>query len=165
KQASDALFLWTVEHVVLAIDVVNDLANGLERTIVLRKSFEQSLKRAAIALVCVLSLEHVKAKLASSRRVTACRNKLELRLGIDEAANQPRAGNAVHKNSFARYPCSARLDSFLGLLFCVSDALAPLGSQHRFDFLIGDSVYKLHFTNHRAAAVAFDLTKEPGEIL
>jgi hypothetical protein len=42
-----------------------------------------------------LGVEHVEAQLARRRRVTASGHELERRLLVDEATDQPRAGDAV----------------------------------------------------------------------
>src|SRR5207302_5561548 len=76
-------------------------------------------KSALVAFVSEFRLEHVEAQLALLRAVTFARYELETRLGVDEAADQPSAGNAIRVDTFARHPSPAaqRLGE-VGLRLC-----------------------------------------------
>ena len=65
---------------------------------------EQHLERAAIALVRELGVVHVEADLAGLRAIAARRNELEARLRIEEAADQPRAGDPIDVDTAACHP-------------------------------------------------------------
>src|SRR5471030_1768122 len=65
---------------------------------------DQHLEGAAVAHVRELALEHVEAQFAGLRRITGARHELEARAGIDEAADQPRRGDAINLDALARHP-------------------------------------------------------------
>lgn len=99
---------------------------------------EEHLERAAIAFVRELGLEHVEAQLARLGRVALAAHEREARLRIEEAPDEPRAGDAVDVDVLASDPGTA----------------AYRGGQHRLLML------------HRRFACAafearFELTHEP----
>ena len=55
----------------------------------------------------VLGLEHVEPDLARPRAVPVGGDELELRLGIDEPANEPRARDSIDVHPLPRHPCCA----------------------------------------------------------
>src|SRR5207237_7595885 len=89
---------------VLQIDVVDDLGDGPQRRVGDLEAREQHLERAELALVRELAVEHVEAQLAWLVAVLARRHELELRLGIDEAPDEPGASHAVDVDAGTSYP-------------------------------------------------------------
>ena len=71
------------------------------------KAREQHLEGAAVAVVRVLGLEHVEAQLAALRAVAAGGHELEGRAVVDEAPDEPGAGDAIDVDALARDPASA----------------------------------------------------------
>src|SRR5215470_16740930 len=92
------------EFIVLEVDVVNDLRDGAESRIFGPDTIEQYFKRAFLALVRKLSLEHVKAQLAFVWAITFARNEFEARLRINKAAYQPSAPNPIDVYALPRNP-------------------------------------------------------------
>src|SRR5260221_8537512 len=92
------------ELAVLEVDVVDDLGNRAQRCILEAASIEQHLEGAFIAFVGEFRLEHVEAQLILLRAIAFARDELEASLRIDEAADQPSAGDAVDIDALARDP-------------------------------------------------------------
>src|SRR5262249_40546463 len=103
-QRPDARDFGAAELAVLQVDVVNDLADGAQRRVLELAALEEHLERALVALMGELGLEHVEAQFAGVGAVAFARHELELRLRIDEAADQPGAGNAVDIDALPRHP-------------------------------------------------------------
>src|SRR4029453_15941691 len=101
---ADAGRLLATVLAVLEVDVVDDLADGVERRVVQAGALQQHLEGAAVALVGVLALEHVEAHPARARQVGPAGHELEARARIDEAADQPGRGHAVDLHGLARHP-------------------------------------------------------------
>ena len=80
NQAGDARRLGAVKSIVLAIDVVDDLADRRERAVAEAKPPDERLEGAVLADVRVFRLVHVEAQLARTRTIAACRHELESRL-------------------------------------------------------------------------------------
>ena len=92
----------------LHVDVVDHLADGARAAAsATPKRWAQHLEGAAIALVGVLGLEHVEAQLARPGHVALRRDELELGLAVDEAPDQPGAGDAVDVDALAGDPDGA----------------------------------------------------------
>src|SRR3954462_9410325 len=104
EHAFDAACIFSLEFPVTQIDVVNDFGDLQQRGIIELKPGKKRLEGAAVALVRVLCLEHVEAELARLGPIAFRRDELQARLRIDESANEPRTGDPVHKDSFARDP-------------------------------------------------------------
>src|SRR6185369_1722737 len=103
-QMLDARGLLTVELLVLQVDVVHDLGERPERLVLQGEGTEHHLEGAEVAVVRELGVEHVEAKLPRRRRVAACRNELEGGLLVDEASDEPGAGDAVDVDALAGDP-------------------------------------------------------------
>src|SRR5437660_4808296 len=97
----------------LAVDVVHDLRDDAERAIVEPEARHERLEGAGIPLVRVLGLEHVEPELAWPRPVSLGGDELELRLRVDEPANEPRARDAIDVDPLPGYPrgTAGRLDA------------------------------------------------------
>jgi hypothetical protein len=80
---------------VAKVEVVHDLGDLLQRLIVAPHARQQNFEGAEIAFVGELGVEHVEAELPGLGFVPFGLDVLELRFGIDEAADQPRASDAV----------------------------------------------------------------------
>src|SRR3989442_944788 len=96
-------------RLVRKIGAVNDSRERLERRIARTVLVDQGLEGAAAASVLVRiggarRVESLRALLALHSSDFLRRNEDELRLGIDEAANEPRRRNAVHPGVVARHP-------------------------------------------------------------
>ena len=89
---------------VLKIDVVNNFSQRPQCGCALLNAPHQHFEGAAVALMGEIGVEHVKAQLAALRPVAARRHELELGLRVDEASNQPCAGDPVDVDPFARNP-------------------------------------------------------------
>src|SRR5215472_11765024 len=100
----DPARLRPLKFVVLKIDVVDQFANGVKSWVVQASVFEQNLECTKIALVRELTLEHVEAELDRRGRISIRIDKPELRSGVYEAPDQPRARHAIHLDAAARYP-------------------------------------------------------------
>src|SRR5262249_7452910 len=100
----DADSFMTAEFIVLEVDVVNDLRNGAESRIFGPDTIEQYFKRAFVALVCKLSLEHVEAQLTFVWAIALARNELEARIWVDQTADQPRAPDPIDMYALPRNP-------------------------------------------------------------
>ncbi len=94
----DARDLGPAELCVLEIDVVNDLGDGLEPRRPEAQPPAQDLERAGVPLVRELRLEHVETQLAGLGDVALRGHELEARRRVDEAAHEPRAGDAIHRD-------------------------------------------------------------------
>src|SRR5256885_4294004 len=79
----------------LEVDVVDDFGDRPQRCIGDLEAAKQHLERAQLALVRVLAVEHVEAQLALFVPVLVRRHELELRVRIDEPADEPRARHAI----------------------------------------------------------------------
>src|SRR5437588_4932907 len=88
----------------LAVDVVHDLRDDAERAIAEPEARHERLEGAGVPLVRVLGLEHVEPELARPRPVPLGGDELELRLGVDEPANEPRARDAIDVAPLPGYP-------------------------------------------------------------
>src|SRR5687768_8648646 len=84
--------LFATALVVFEIAVVDDLGERIERAISNATTQKQHLERATSPLVRIFTLEHVEAQLPGLRPVRFARDELDPPVGIDEAADQPRAG-------------------------------------------------------------------------
>ena len=82
---------------------MNDFRDLAERRIVCTESFHERFEGAPIALVSEVRLGHVEAQLAQGRGLTGA-HEAELGLTVDEALNEPRAGDPVDQNTPARHP-------------------------------------------------------------
>src|SRR4029077_16194360 len=109
NQPGDARGLGAMKAIVLAVDVVNDLSNRAQRSIAQRKAPDECLEGAVLAGVRVFGFEHVEAQFPRAPLVAARRDELESRFGIDEAANQPRTGDAIDVHAGTRHPRSPGL--------------------------------------------------------
>ncbi len=103
-QAGDARRFLAAELAVLEIDVVDDLGDGLQRRIGYAGAGEQDLEAAAVALMGDLAFEHVEAQLPRLRHIALARHEADDGIGIDEATDQPAAGDAVDMHVPARHP-------------------------------------------------------------
>src|SRR6266508_3307186 len=103
-QSSDAVCFRPAETLFLQIDVVHDLGDRAQRAIAPADMIEKHLERAAVPLVRELGLEHVEADLIARRRVFLRAHEAERGAGVDEAADQPGAGDAIDVNAGARDP-------------------------------------------------------------
>src|SRR5882762_8370324 len=109
-QVLESGIVGTVVLLVLEIDVVDDLRDRPQRGVGDLKARQQHLERAELSLVRELAVEHVETQLASLVAILARRHELELRLGIDEAPDEPRARHAIDVDAGAGDPGrSARL--------------------------------------------------------
>src|SRR5438132_8780293 len=106
-QALDPGRLGPPELRFLAVDVVHDLRDDAERTITEAEARNERLEGAGVPLVRVLGLEHVEPELARPRPVPLGGDELELRLGVDEPANEPRARDAIDVDPLPGYPGGA----------------------------------------------------------
>src|SRR6516225_9798167 len=102
----DAGDLGATELVVLEVDVVDDLADRAQRGVLEAGALNQHLESALVTFMSELRLEHVEAQLAFLRSIAFARYELEARLRIDEAANQPGAGDPISVDTLAGYPGS-----------------------------------------------------------
>src|SRR5206468_6004014 len=89
---------------ILQIDVMHDLGDRPERGIMEAEPLDEDLESAPITLVGVLRLEHVEAHLPGLGPVCLACDELELRGGIDEAANEPGAGHPIDVNPLPGHP-------------------------------------------------------------
>src|ERR1700730_12560400 len=105
-QSLDAGGFVPSELAVLQVYVVDDFGDRLERWLGQAGVAEQHLEAAAVALMGEFGLEHVEAQLAEARRVAFARHELKPSLWVDEAPDQPRAGDAVDMHPLARHPCA-----------------------------------------------------------
>src|SRR5439155_18447641 len=80
---------------VLEVDVVDDLAQAPKGGLFQTEMAEQHLERAEVPVVGELRLEHVETQLAGPRRVLMAQDELEPRFRVDEAPDEPRAGDPV----------------------------------------------------------------------
>src|SRR2546430_4567084 len=92
---------------VLTIDVVHQFPDDRQPRVGEPEPGHQRLEGAAIALVCVLGLEHVEAELAGGGARIVRRDEPEARFRVDKAADQPRAGDPVHVHAAAGHPRAA----------------------------------------------------------
>src|SRR4051812_13489222 len=88
----------------LQVDVVDRLGDRPQRRIGNLEAAEQYFERAQLALVRVFAVEHVEAQLARLVPVLARAHELELRVGIDEAADEPGASHPVDVDAGPRDP-------------------------------------------------------------
>src|SRR2546422_2311485 len=91
----------------LAVDVVHDLRDEAERRIAEAEARDERLEGAGFPLVGVLGLEHVEPELARPRPVAVGGDELELRRGVDEPANQPRARDPIDVDPLPGHPRGA----------------------------------------------------------
>src|SRR5882757_11465631 len=105
-QSLDAAGLVPSELAVLQVYVVDDFGDRLERWVGQAGVAEQHLEAAAVALMGEFGLEHVEAQFAEARRVVFARHELKRSPCVDEAPDQPRAGDAVDMHPLARHPCA-----------------------------------------------------------
>src|SRR5207247_9336913 len=90
-----------------AVDVVHDLRDDAERMIAEPEARNERLEGAGVPLVSVLGLEHVESELARPRPVPLGGDELELRLRVDEPANEPRARDAIDVDALPGHPGGA----------------------------------------------------------
>src|SRR5207247_11086388 len=90
-----------------AVDVVHDLRDDAERAIAEPEARHERLEGAGVPLVRVLRLEHVEPELARPRPVSLGGDELELRLRVDEPANEPRARDTIDVDPLPGYPRGA----------------------------------------------------------
>src|SRR3569623_1873093 len=114
--------LGPAEAAVAHVDVVYHLPDRLDRRVGQAKPVRQDLERAPLPLVCVLRLEHVEAQLALAGLVSLRRDELQLGVRIDEAPDQPGAGDAIDMDAGAGHPHGAANGARGGLA-----SAAPLG--------------------------------------
>ena len=88
-QMGDAARLLACELAILQVDVVHDLADRNQRGVLETRATQQHFVSAAIAFMGELRFEHVEAEFPWLRTITLGLNKLECRLWVDEAADQP----------------------------------------------------------------------------
>src|SRR5690242_3457655 len=87
--------LRAVVTVVLAVDVVHDLADCTQGVIANAEASDECLERAVGADVRVFGIVHVESQFARSWLVSSRRDEFESRLPIDESADEPCAGNSI----------------------------------------------------------------------
>src|SRR5262249_61433517 len=87
-------------------DVVHDLRNRHECSVVETEARHEHLEGAEVTLVPELGLEHVEAELLRLGRVALGRHELEGRMLVDEATDEPGTGHAVDVNALASDPDS-----------------------------------------------------------
>ena len=103
-QALNPARLRPAKQLVLAVDVVHDLAEGAQRGITHVEALDQRLKRAVFADVRVRRRRSCRSEARQGAALPARRHEFESRLGIDEASDQPRARDAVDVYVGARHP-------------------------------------------------------------
>src|SRR5438552_2047731 len=96
--------VWSAVLLVFQIEVVDDLGDGLQSGVAQTESLGEHLKGAAAVLMGELGSGHVEPNLACCRAVAAPGHELESRRRIDEALDQPGAGNAIHHDPGSRHP-------------------------------------------------------------
>src|SRR5262245_27644187 len=103
-QPIDARCLGTIELRVLQVDVVHDLRNRHEGTIVETEARHEDLEGAEVAFMRELRLKHVKAEFLRVRLVALGRHELEAGVGVDEPANKPGTRDSVDVDALPRHP-------------------------------------------------------------
>src|SRR5437762_13638993 len=91
NQSLDPRGLGPPERRFLAVDVVHDVRDDAERMIAEPEARNERLEGAGVPLVSELGLEHVESDLARPRPVPLGGDELQMRLRVDEPANEPRA--------------------------------------------------------------------------
>jgi hypothetical protein len=158
--------LRSIEAIVLAVNVVDHLADRAKRGVAQTELAHKRLKRAILADVRVFSLEHVEPELATFRCVSARRDELESRLRINESTDQPRAGDAVNMHVPASDPRSSGFNLMHGTRRRTLNSTKPsFGFKHCLKLLIGDTGDKLCFGDHGASALCFNLPPQPLQVL
>src|SRR5262249_44057517 len=88
----------------LAINIMDDLCDDAEGGILGVEASQQCLEGAGLALMGVFGFKHVESQLPRSGAIAFRCDKLETRLGVNEAANQPGAGDAINLYPLACHP-------------------------------------------------------------
>ena len=89
---------------VLEIDVVHNLRDRAERRVVRADPVQHHFERTLVALMRVLRLDHVEAKPARLSVIVLRGDEFEPSAGVNEAADQPGASDAIDVNASARDP-------------------------------------------------------------
>src|SRR5712691_491033 len=104
EQSLHARRLGSAERRFLVVDVVDDLPNGPQRRVRQAKPLDQRLERARLAFMGVLCLKHVESDFTGLRAIALWTHELEARLRIDEAPDEPGAGNPIDVHTFSGDP-------------------------------------------------------------
>jgi hypothetical protein len=104
EHGGQASGLGSPKFLVFQVEVVNELCDGAQAGHLEREASAEHLEGALVPLVGVFGRKHVEAQLSSLGDVTFRGHELEARFAIDEASDQPRAGDAIDVNVSSRDP-------------------------------------------------------------
>src|SRR5262245_47692327 len=99
----------TAELRFFQVDIVDDLGNWRQCSIVYVQAGQKNFKRAEIPFVCELRIEHIEAQFSAVGAITSAGHELEPCLRVDESTDEPCRCDPIDMDTSSSDPCSSRV--------------------------------------------------------